>query len=126
MALDSAERASGLRREFVRFLRSQAPGAPEFFDAELVFGELISNIAKHEPSRAKIVVDVVGDEAIVTVDGPSPVEDEDAVALPEDLSENGRGLYLIRTLSRDYYVDRGPRGGRTTLVLGLPQLQTAS
>lgn len=124
VTLDTAERAVDVRRQFVRFLREQAPHTAEFFDAELVFGELISNIARHEPGDARIVVDIVGDEAIVTVRGPSPSDEEDP-ALPEDLSENGRGLYLIRTLSRDYYVDRGPAGDKTTLVLGLPQLQHA-
>ena len=123
VTLDTAERAVTARRQFVQFLRRHTPKTTEYFDAELVFGELLSNIARHQPGPASILVDLIGDEAIVVVDGPSPAEDAEDPALPEDLSENGRGLYLIRTLSRDYYVDHGPRGERTTLVLGLRQLQ---
>ncbi|HEV3153579.1 MAG TPA: ATP-binding protein [Candidatus Baltobacteraceae bacterium] len=123
VTIDTAERATQVRRQFVRFLRQYAPRSTQVFEAELVFGELLSNIARHEPGPVKIVVDVVGDEAIVTLDGPSPDEGDEAAAPPAGLSESGRGLYLIRTLSRDYYVDRGPRGHTTTIVLGLRQLQ---
>ena len=116
--LDTAERAVDARRQFVHFLRRHGKRPAQVFDAEVVVGELLANIVQHEPGNAKIVVDVAGDEAIVTLEGPGPTGDEPAF-LPEGLAEHGRGLYLVRALARDYYRDRTPRGLRTTVVLAL-------
>ena len=121
--LDTAARASDVRRQFVRYLQSQT-GSNATFDAELVFGELAASIVRNEPGPAKIVVDVAGEEAIVTVEGPAPAAEE-VPALPDDLSPEQQGMFLIRTLARDFFVDRSPRGQKTTLVLGLRHLQTA-
>lgn len=117
--LDTAARAADVRRQFVHFLRSSTRnGDGRFFDAELVVGELLANVARHEPGEARITVDVAGDEAIVTLDGPGPTQ-EDPAALPDGFSESGRGLYLVQALARDYYCRPTSEGMSTTVVLAL-------
>ncbi len=70
-----------------------------------------------------MTVDVAGDEAIVTLEGPGPKID-DPSQLPDGLCEGGRGLFLIQTLSRDYYRRRTAGGIHTTVVLGLRRRRT--
>ncbi len=86
--------------------------------AELVFGELIGNAVRHAPGH--VDVELTWDDPAAPVlhvvdDGPGYAP---PTQLPPFESESGRGLYLVRTLTRDFSVTRLPqRGAHARAVL---------
>lgn len=111
--LDSANAhaASAARREVVRRLAAWGVPAESLFSCELIFGELIANVVDYAPGRVQIVLDGRLDRPVLHMldegDGFTLVP-----RLPTDLlSERGRGLFLIWTLSDDFNVDVRLGGG---------------
>lgn len=90
-------------------------------DCELIIGELLANIVEHAPGPVCVELERRGDDLVLSVSdcGPGLVA-EPRVTAPEGLVEDGRGLFLVRRLSRDLRFGRSLRGGAlVTVVLPL-------
>lgn len=108
---DDYEAASRVRRAVVAELARCGVPEERLFTCELVFGELLGNVVRYAPGDFEVVLDLGGHSAVLHFldqgKGFTLIP-----RLPTDLlSENGRGLYLIWTLSEDFNVDVRPGGG---------------
>jgi serine phosphatase RsbU (regulator of sigma subunit)/anti-sigma regulatory factor (Ser/Thr protein kinase)/CHASE3 domain sensor protein len=94
----------------------------DVFSAELIFGELLSNAVRYAPGTIEVVLDWSGAAtAIVHVldRGPGFVV---IPRLPTDmLSERGRGLFLVWSLSDDFNVTKRTGGGSHVRVVLTPR-----
>lgn len=106
-----AETASTARHEFVHALEEAGVCSSDLYAAELVFGELIGNVFRYAPGTIEVVLDSsVGCPVLHVLDrGPGFVF---APRLPTDLlSERGRGLFVVWSLSEDLNVTKRFDGG---------------
>ncbi|HTV93810.1 MAG TPA: SpoIIE family protein phosphatase [Verrucomicrobiae bacterium] len=112
----SASAARRAKRAFLWRLGEFAPDGTDLSAPELIFGELVGNVARHTPGMAEITLEIDGDVALLHVcdDGPPIVH---AVSRPEDLDEGGRGLLLVESMARDLSIGRLPNGNHVTVEL---------
>lgn len=83
----------------------------EMMTAELILAELVGNVVRYAPGTVEIVLDRKSGRPTLHVldSGPSFFY---APRLPSNLlSESGRGLFLVKELSRDFNVTPRPQGG---------------
>lgn len=98
----------GARTEFVRLMQERC-GDADVTAAELVFGELLSNVVKHAPGPCAIYTDWDGEAPVLHVLDRGPGFSF-APRLPRDpLAESGRGLFIVDSLTEDFNVT--PLGG---------------
>ncbi len=101
-----ATAAQTARREFANFLAAGNIAEDELYAAELVFGELISNVVRYAPGTVSVTIDWTGTAPVLHVldGGPGFTY---VARLPIDIfSERGRGLFLIASLTEDFHVAR--------------------
>jgi len=112
----SAAAARRAKRAFLWHLGEFASDGTDLSTSELIFGELVGNVARHTPGRAEITLELVGDNALLHVvdEGPPIVH---AVARPEDFAEGGRGLLLVKSLARELTIGRTIGGNQVTAEL---------
>lgn len=99
------------RREFAELLSALGGTYEQVHAAEVVFGELVGNAARHAPGPVEVAVDLSGPAPVLNVlDNGRGFHY--IPALPADVySESGRGLYLISLLSEDFHVSKRAGGG---------------
>jgi anti-sigma regulatory factor (Ser/Thr protein kinase) len=110
---DAADPAAGpaARRSFTEGLRARFADADCIHNAEVVFGELLGNVARYAPGPVEVAVDWSGPSPVLHVldCGPGVAH---VAALPRDVyAESGRGLYIISQLSNDFSVSKRLKGG---------------
>jgi anti-sigma regulatory factor (Ser/Thr protein kinase) len=115
----NAKYAQGLRESFRACLVRQEVDQGDLFIAELIMGELISNVVRHAPGYIDASYEQSG--CILTLrvrdsgEGYTPY-----ITIPAELSEDGRGLYLIRALGGVLSVTpTSSSGSCTTVTIGL-------
>ncbi|MBC5823763.1 MAG: ATP-binding protein [Candidatus Eremiobacteraeota bacterium] len=118
LATINIDDAFKLRREFCRFLHAHAADSRGIDDAEVIFGELLSNAMEH--GKAPIEIRLLWDRpepTLIIADRGSGFELK--ADLPTNaLSEHGRGLYIVSTIGRGLEVAHRPLGGvRVTAML---------
>lgn len=112
------------RKRLMEFIQSHSPASESLFEAELVLGEILANTVEHAPGLVEIHIDWRGEKPVVTVLDTGPGLDRLLAELPaSDLDENGRGLFLIRTLADEFSVTRAAGYG-TKLRVVLPLKRT--
>jgi anti-sigma regulatory factor (Ser/Thr protein kinase) len=112
----SAAAARRAKRAFLWHLGEFAFDGTDLSASELIFGELLGNVARHTPGRAEITLELVEDSALLhVVDEGAPIVH--AVARPEDLAEGGRGLLLVKSLARALTIGRTIGGNQVTAEL---------
>ena len=117
---DTGETATAqhARADFAALLTARRMGDVDVFTAELIFGELLSNVVRYAPGRIEVVLDwSEGSTAILHFldRGPGFVL---MPRLPSDLlAERGRGLFLVWTLSDDFNVTKRADGGSHVRVV---------
>ncbi|MFE6590751.1 ATP-binding protein [Streptomyces sp. NPDC057781] len=89
-------------------------------DAVLVVSELVGNAVRHTTVGPDcLTIEIDGDQVVVAVHDPEP--DDGCVQLPETaadpLAESGRGLWLVQTLARRWYVETTAVGRAVVAVL---------
>jgi PAS domain S-box-containing protein len=122
-AFDSSDAtaARGARHSFVATLRDAGLRADRLDTAELVFGELLGNVVRFAPGPIEIFFDWSESAPVLHVldRGPGFAL---APKLPSDLlSERGRGLYIVWSLTEDFNVTHRHDGGshaRAVLNMG--------
>lgn len=103
--------ASTARHAFVRALEEGGANRDELYAAELVFGELLGNVVRYAPGPIEITFDWSGSAPVLHVLDRGPGFTL-VPRLPTDLlSERGRGLFLVWSLSDDFNVTKRFDGG---------------
>ena len=114
--------AHASRRELVAYFRRMAENPNDLFAAELILGEILANTVEHAPGLVEIQVDWTKEKPILTVRDSGPGLRSMAYGLPQNvLDEDGRGIFLIRTLSEEVSVEPAPGYGcelRVVLPVG--------
>jgi PAS domain S-box-containing protein len=113
---ENAKAAQDARGEFVRYLRRYCADEESIQLAELVFGELVGNVVRHAPGAIDIDVEWTNGAPMLHV-----LDRGKAFAppshLPDDLlSESGRGLFIVRQLSKTVNVEHVPGYGNHVRV----------
>lgn len=112
----------GVKRELLRALAKLGPEAPDLTVAEMVYGELLSNIVRHTPGPARVGFTVDDGRVVLRVADhgallPSTVRIAGDGALPEFTSESGRGLFLVTAMCERITSEPTPDGKCITVVL---------
>ena len=94
-------------------------------EAALVLGELLANAVEHARGAVEVVVVLSGSRLVVEVrdDGPG-ISAVPAQRAPED-AESGRGLHIVRALSREVDVRSTATGAVVRAVLDVARTLTA-
>jgi serine phosphatase RsbU (regulator of sigma subunit)/anti-sigma regulatory factor (Ser/Thr protein kinase) len=94
-----------VKRELLNALAALGALAPEPAVAEMVFGELLSNVVRHTPGTARVFFTIENGHVVLSVEDrgrPFPTEGtvNDGHHRPDGDAESGRGLFLIGALCR--------------------------
>jgi PAS domain S-box-containing protein len=120
--------AERVRGEFVTILREAGFKTADCAAAELVYGELIGNAYRYARGAVDVMLDVSGTVAVLHVlDRGTGFEFRPR--LPADImSERGRGLFLIKSLSDEFSMERRRTGGShaRAVLLGSTHLRVPS
>ena len=106
-----ADAAHEVRREFLGELERGGLGAESLANAELVFSELLGNVVRYAPKWVDVTLDWAEKlPALHVLDGGPGFHY--FPRLPENvLSEQGRGLYIVSNLTKEFNVSKRPHGG---------------
>lgn len=108
---ENARAAQDARGQFVRYLRGKAAPGGDISMAELVFGELVGNVVRHAPGSIEIDLDWSDEYPVLHVIDRGK-EFSAASRLPENvLSESGRGLFIVNSLTRSFSIEHLPGYG---------------
>jgi len=117
-AASKADRALCARSGFVDHLRASADRSSDLDAAQMIFAELVGNVARHAPGPIWIGVDWTAESKArlrVRDSGPG------FALLPElpgdRLSECGRGLYIVAALADSVSVERDEAGTVVSAIL---------
>ena len=93
----NARDARNARTQVVAALAAHNGPPLDLDAAELIFGELLGNVARHAPGRVDVALEARGEAQILhVIDGGSKTAT--CLRLAEPMAETGRGLWLIREL----------------------------
>jgi anti-sigma regulatory factor (Ser/Thr protein kinase) len=111
--------AHNARRIFATYLRGHAGAGAECDAAELIFGELLGNVARHAPGSVEVTLRWNGPTAILEVYDNGPGYEVVPAQLPADaFSESSRGLFLVAAFGGvDLRTYRTPDGRNVTHVI---------
>lgn len=109
--------AHRVKRALLWHLGEFAAPASDFAAAEAIIGELISNVARHTPGDAEITLECDVSAATLRVSDRGKAFRSTGEHAPDVLSENGRGLFLVRALAQRFDVIHTPEGNRVTVTL---------
>jgi len=115
--------ARRVKRALLWHLAGLLPADADLLAAELAFGELIGNVARHTPGPARIVLEREGERYLLHVEDEGPAFSVNGIAMPDVTAERGRGLFLVRTLVDDVQISRTARGNRVSVALGPPRIE---
>ena len=110
-----ASLANNARGIFQRYLAAQVDPSSDLYGAELIFGELLGNVARHAPGSIDVRLRWNGLLAILEVADEGPGYSVADVHLPGGLDESCRGLFLISAFGTGLAV-RCEDGWTTTTV----------
>jgi PAS domain S-box-containing protein len=99
------------RREVGAYLTQLArPGEP-VLEAELVIGEVLANTVEHAPGLVDVSVDWRMERPFLRIRDSGRGDGLPAPHLPDPLSEDGRGLFLLYALADDVAITGTPSVG---------------
>jgi anti-sigma regulatory factor (Ser/Thr protein kinase) len=95
---DSPQDALAGRPLLERYLYDHTPEGSDLFPAALVYGELVSNVVKHAPhGGVRVWLEPYGTKfALYINDAGRGFGPEAIKQTPDDRSESGRGLFIVR------------------------------
>jgi anti-sigma regulatory factor (Ser/Thr protein kinase) len=106
------------KRAFLWYLGEFADEGSDLSESELIFGELVGNVARHTPGVAEITLEIAGSRAYLHIcDEGKPIAR--AAGGPDAFAESGRGLLLVESLAHSLTIERTPRGNRIIAELPL-------
>lgn len=113
---EDAKHAVSRRRDFIRYLRVHASRGSDIAAAELIYGELVSNVVQHANGRINIVLEWELLFAILRVRDFGRGFSHD-FHLPVTASESGRGLFIVHRLARQLEIERHTCGSEVRVTL---------
>jgi signal transduction histidine kinase len=117
---DTPQDALEGRRLLERYLSHHCEDA-DVFPASVIFGELISNVVKHAPGGGvRVWLEPEGDRFALCINDSGPGFSEREIARdPDERSESGRGLYIVKKVSEQLSFRRLDGGFMVRAVLPL-------
>lgn len=110
--------ARRVKRALLWQLGEMTDGVVDLSAAELVVNELLGNVARHTPGPAEVYLEWEHDTAVVRVcDRGEPFEPPAADAPISPFAEDGRGLFLVHSVSSNLTVERTSEGNCVSVVL---------
>jgi anti-sigma regulatory factor (Ser/Thr protein kinase) len=91
---------------------------PELAAVELIYGELVANVARHTPGSATVMLEWNGNAPVLHVDDQGPPFELSIKAPADDMAESGRGFWLMSNYSSALTVQR--IGAANRVSVGLP------
>jgi serine phosphatase RsbU (regulator of sigma subunit)/anti-sigma regulatory factor (Ser/Thr protein kinase) len=116
--IDAREESAArrLKRALLWQLGEVASNESDLSAVELIVSELVGNVARHAPGHAEVTLVYNDGTAVLHVsDTGAPFQPRNGA--PEVYAEGGRGLFLVRSFSRDMKVERIENGNRVSVVL---------
>ena len=113
------------RAEFVAALRSEGCTEAALHDAEVVFGELIGNVARHAHGTVSVELRFARDTAVLRVRDTGRGFALKA-HLPDAMSEYGRGMYLVHKFAKRVTIERHEGGTVISVTMPLGARGTGS
>ncbi len=122
-----AHSAHMVRSELMAFLNLHITDTAAVFESELIIGELLANVVEHAPGLVEIHLDWCSSiyPAVRFRDSGPGFCIADALRPADAMCEDGRGLFLIRTLAKFFSAIYLPERGAEVLVV-LPVERAAS
>jgi anti-sigma regulatory factor (Ser/Thr protein kinase) len=116
---DDCSTAAPARASFTTYLQRRGLADTAIDAAELIFGELVSNVVRHAPGPIEVEVfwDDAGCRLIVRDRGPGFVPNP---GMPDPYAESGRGLFMITLFGGLTSVSRRAGGGSEVTVVFAP------
>lgn len=110
------ESARRVQRELSDVLVRRWGVQSNFLAVELILAELLGNVARHTPGNAFVRLEHANGTARLEVAyRGSPIESDGSEA-PDVFAEGGRGLFLVRNLSRRFEIERHKGHGNVVCV----------
>jgi anti-sigma regulatory factor (Ser/Thr protein kinase) len=112
-----AEQASIARRSLALELHDAGISEENALVAELIVAELLGNVVRYARGWVEVVVDCSAEVPVLhVIDGGGGFEHNRR--LPADAyAENGRGLFIVAELAREFTISRAPGGGSHARVV---------
>ncbi len=102
---NDARAAQAARKAFVGRLRSAGVGEEDRVACEIVFGEIVGNVARYTPGPVDVALLRDGPSLRLAALDRGPGFRWNAAPPPDQMAESGRGLFLIGTLGRAVRVE---------------------
>ncbi len=115
--VDDPAAAYAIKRDFIAAIAEECGAGADLNACEMIFSELIGNALRYAPGRLSLglSLDARGTWLHVMDDGPGF---SGPPSLPADVwSETGRGLFLVRALSKELVIQKLPAYGTYVKVL---------
>lgn len=128
-SVEDATFANHARRIFRNYMNAQASDDSDIDAAELIFGELTANVARHAPGPLHAKLHWTGDTAWLEVHDSGSGFDA-SMRLPSNDAEGTRGLFIVSVLGCELTHATGPDGSvvrvKLPVRLRTPAFQTAA
>ena len=115
--VDDAEDAKTARRAIAAALQTHHMAPDYVIVAELIVSELLGNVVRYASGRVHVILDQSAEVPVLhVIDNGEGFEHNPR--LPADtFAENGRGLYIVAELAREFTISRAPNGGSHARVV---------
>ena len=103
---NDAHAAQTARRSFLARLVGEGIGKEERLGFEMVFGEIVGNVARYTPGTVDLILQRTGNGLVLSALDRGPGFAWDGRPPRDAYAERGRGLFLIETLARGVHIER--------------------
>ncbi|HEY5348360.1 MAG TPA: SpoIIE family protein phosphatase, partial [Candidatus Lustribacter sp.] len=112
-----AQQAADARRSLAGELRAAGTNDENVLVAEMIVAELLGNVVRYAAGQVDLILDCSADVPVIhIIDGGTGFERNPR--LPADAyAENGRGLFIVAELAREFTIARAPGGGSHARVV---------
>ncbi len=109
--MHDGKQASVTRRAIVDRLAQRGVGDADCVIAELIYSELVGNVARYAAGTVEVALDLSGEYAVLHVVDSGGGFQHNARLPADALAESGRGLYIVSSIAEEFAVTRCPGGG---------------
>ena len=102
---NDAHAAQAARRAFLARLVGEGIGKEERLGFEMVFGEIVGNVARYTPGTVDLILQRTQNGLVLSALDRGPGFAWDGRPPQDTYAERGRGLFLIETLARGVHIE---------------------
>lgn len=113
--------ALAARGSFAQFLQRLGVGQWDCYCAQMVFGELVGNAARHAPGPIDVMVHVDTPRIVILEIRDTGRAFNLSVRPPPWQSESGRGLYIVSLLTTHLRAENAGFGNKVSALLHLTE-----